>query len=122
VRRLLHTDPKTGDPPTLLDVPRRWVALNFDSMPLPKNHEPDCIFSCGIAAVLALPAEFRGAAFVAQATASHGIKPGAHLRIWAWFDRPATGAELAHWLRGVPHLDPASFRAAQPIFTAAPIF
>lgn len=122
VRRLLHEDRKTGDPPTLLDVPRRWLALDFDGLTLPKNHPPDCIFSCGIAACMTLPREFRGVGFLAQATGSHGLKAGAHLRLWCWLSRPATGAELAVWMRGTPHLDRASFSAAQLIFTAGPIF
>lgn len=122
VRRLLHADPETGEQPTLRDVPRRWCALDIDGMPLPKGVAPADIFSCSISAILGLPAEFHGGGFVAQATASHGLKPGVRLRLWCWLSRPTTGAELAQWLRGVPHLDAASFSAAQVIFAASPIF
>lgn len=119
-RRLLHQD--GDDLPTLLDVPRQWVALDFDGLTLPPNHPADDVFSCAVAAILTLPAAFRGCAAIAQATASHGRKPGGHLRLWYWLDRPATSAELAFWLRGVPHLDRASFSAAQVIYVANPVF
>ena len=122
VRRLLHADPETGEQPTLRDVPRRWCALDIDGMPLPKGCDAGDTFSCGIAAILTLPAEFRGAACCAQATASHGLKPGMRLRLWCWLSRPTSGAELAFWLRAVPHLDRASFSAAQITYTASPIF
>src|SRR6516165_9724545 len=39
VRRLLRPDPKTGDVPTLRDVPKRWVALDFDDLPRPNGIE-----------------------------------------------------------------------------------
>lgn len=120
VRRLLHDD--GADLATLVDVPRWWCALDIDGMPLPKGCDASDVFSCGIAAILALPAEFHGAGFVAQATGSHGLKPGMRLRLWCWLSRPTTGAELAFWLRGVPHLDRASFSAAQIIYVASPLF
>ena len=120
VRRLLHADGE--DRETLKDVPRRWCALDIDSLPLPKGCDASDVFSCGVAAILTLPTEFRGAAFVAQATGSHGIKFGMRLRLWCWLSRPATGAELAQWLRGVPRLDAASFSAAQITYTASPRF
>ena len=31
VRRLVHTDPKTGAAATLTDAPHQWIALDFDS-------------------------------------------------------------------------------------------
>jgi hypothetical protein len=36
---------------------------------------------------------FHGARCIAQATASHGIKPGCRVRLWYWLDRPTTGGE-----------------------------
>jgi hypothetical protein len=41
--------------------------------------------------------------------------------LWFWCDRPVTGAELRHWLRGAP-VDPSVFGAAQPVYTATPVF
>jgi hypothetical protein len=121
VRRLLHPDAETGDAPTLRDVPRRWAALDVDGLPLPRGCDPRDLAACAAVVLLALPAPFRNAELVAQATAGHGVKPGAHLRLLFWLSRPASGTELKEWLRGAP-VDRAVFGAAQPIFTAAPLF
>jgi hypothetical protein len=58
---------------------------------------------------------------IVQATASHAVKRGIHLRLWYWLSRPTTGVELKAWLRDAT-VDPAVFGAAQIIYTAAPIF
>src|SRR6516165_1593984 len=50
-----------------------------------------------------------------------GIAPGIRLRLWFWLARATTGAELRRWLQGVP-VDHSIFGAAQPIYTAAPLF
>ena len=121
VRRLLHPAPKSGDLPTLREVPRRWVALDMDGIPAAAGLDVTDLHAClGVVRPL-LPAGFHGAALVVQATAGHAIKAGLRLRLWAWLSRPAMGAELARWLAGVPGLDRASFRPVQVIYTAAPI-
>ncbi len=122
VRRLLHPDRDTGEAPTLRDVLRAWVALDLDGMPLPTGCDPRDLAACGEAARAAMPPAFRDAACLVAATAGHGIKPGARLRLWARLSRPLTGAECQHWLRGQPGCDPSTLRAAQVIYTAAPVF
>lgn len=121
VRRLIRPDPETGEEATLIDVPRRWCALDIDGLERPRNIAAADIFDCGIEAVMHLPTPFRGAGCVVQASASHGLKPGLRLRLWFRLSRPTTGAELRFWLRNVP-ADPAIFSAAQIIYTAAPVF
>jgi len=121
VRRLLHPDPETGEAATLHEVPRRWVAVDIDGLPLPADTDPRDLAACAKAARAALPHAFRDAAGIIAATASHGIKPGGRLRWWAWLSRPTTGAELDAWFTGCP-VDHAIFRPVQPIFTAAPLF
>ncbi len=121
VRRLLHADPATGDSATLREVPRRWVAVDLDSVPLPEGTEPRDLSACARAVRCYLPHAFRDATAIVQATAGHGIKPGARLRWWAWLSRPVTGAELLEWFKGCA-VDVATFRTAQPIYTAAPLF
>lgn len=121
VRRLLHPDQKTGDAPTLCDVPRRWLALDIDRAPRPANIAPTNLSGCAAAAIAALPAPFQDASHIVQATASHGIKPGLRLRLWFWLDRPTTGVELKCWLRLAP-VDHSVFGAAQIIYTASPVF
>jgi len=121
VRRLLHPCPKTGDAPTLREVPRRWVAIDLDGIDLPHGIEARDLAACARVARRALPPEFRDAAGIIAATAGHGIKTGARLRWWAWLSRPVPGAELDGWFTGCP-VDLATFRPAQPIFTAKPLF
>jgi hypothetical protein len=121
VRRLFHPDPKTSERPTLIEVPRRWVAFDFDAIDRPATLDVTDLEVCGEIAVALLPPPFRYAAAVVQATASHGVKAGIRLRLWHWLDRPVTGAELKYWFRNVP-VDASTFRTAQLIFTANPVF
>ncbi|MFT8247253.1 hypothetical protein [Roseomonas sp. BN140053] len=122
VRRLMHRDPETGDEPTILDVPRSWVALDCDGIPAPAGTDPRDLAECGTIARGMLPAAFHAAACVVQATASHGIKPGLRLRLWFHLERPLIGAMCQRWLRDVPGLDRSTLRAAQVCYTAAPVF
>jgi hypothetical protein len=121
VRRLLHADPSTGDGPTLVEAARRWVGCDLDSLPLPADCDPHDLERCGQIGRSALPEPFRVAAVVVVATAGHTFKQGARLRLWALLDRALTGRELSQWMQGTP-CDPSVFRAAQLIYTAAPLF
>lgn len=121
VRRLLHRDPDTGEAATLREVPRRWVSIDVDSVPVPAGTDLHDLAACARAVVPRLPHAFRDVAGIVTATASHGIKPGVRLRLWYWLSRPTTGAELGQWFEGCP-IDPATFRTVQPNYTAAPIF
>jgi hypothetical protein len=121
VRRLLYPDLETGDMATLRDEPRQWLALDIDRLPRPDGVEAGDLLECARIAIAALPAAFRSARCIVQATASHGIAPGVRLRLWHWLSRPTSGAELRRWLRRAP-VDHSVFSAAQPIYTAAPVF
>jgi hypothetical protein len=121
IRRLVHPDTETGDQPTLRDVPRQWLAIDAEGIERPPGLDLSDLPACARAALQRLPAAFRGAHCLIQATAGHGIKPDLRLRLWFWLSRPASGAELKRWLKGAP-ADPSIFAAAQIIYTAAPIF
>jgi hypothetical protein len=121
VRRLLHPDPETGERPTLAETPRAWVALDLDGLPLPAGADLRDIAGCGAVARAALPAAFHRAACIVGATAGHGFKDGARLRLWFLLTRPLTGGECKLWLRDAP-VDRSVFGAVQPIYTAAPLF
>lgn len=121
VRRLLHPDPKTGDAPTLAEAPRGWLALDLDGLPLPAGADPRDLHLCGDLARAALPVAFHAAACIVGATAGHGFKEGARLRLWFLLARALSGAECKRWLRAAP-VDLSVFGAAQPIYTAAPLF
>jgi len=121
VRRLVHPCHKTGEPPTLRERARCWLALDVDGVPLPTGLDPRDLAGCGRHVQRKLPPAFHHARALVAASASHGIKPGARLRLWVWLTRPVGGGELRRWLRRAP-VDPIIFRPAQLIFTAAPVF
>lgn len=120
IRRLLHPDKATGDGATFRDVPRRWLALDVEGVPLPPSVPASDLAVCAAVALPRLPAELHGAACIVQASASHGLKPDLRLRLWFCLDRPAWGHELKRWMRNTP-ADPSVFGAVQPIYTAAPV-
>lgn len=119
IRRLLHPDHKTGEQPTFRDVPRQWLALDLDGVPMPDALAATDLAGCGAAAIAALPEAFHDAACIIQASASHGRSPGLRLRVWTWLSRPTWGAELKRWLADHP-CDRSVFSAVQPIYSAAP--
>jgi hypothetical protein len=121
VRRLLRPDPATGDAATLQEVSRPWIALDLDSVPLPAGLDLRDLAGCARAVLPWLPKAFQHAAVVVAATGSHAIKPGARLRLWFCCDRPVLGVECTRWLAGAP-VDFRVFGAAQPIYTAHPLF
>lgn len=123
VRRLLHPDPEAGEIPTLRDVPRSWCALDVDSLPLPDDQDARDLIGCARHVIATLPACLHGAACIVQATASHGIKPGARMRLWYWLDRPMTSPEAKAALRHLKApVDLSLFSGAQVHYTAAPAF
>lgn len=118
-RRLKY--PKDGTPATLRDVPRRWLAIDVDGLPLPEGVKPKDLVACGRAAIETLPPAFRTARAIIQATGGHGFKPGMRLRLWFWLNRPLSGHEVRVWMLGSP-VDSSVFDPIEPIFTAPPIF
>jgi hypothetical protein len=120
IRRLLHPDKASGDVATIHDVPRRWLALDIEGVPLPPAVPPSDLGRCAAAALAQLPPELGRASCIVQASASHGLKPDLRLRLWLYLDRPVWGHELKRWMRGCP-ADPSVFGAVQPIYTAAPV-
>jgi hypothetical protein len=119
VRRLLHAD--ADDPPSLVDVPRRWLALDIDGLSRPADMPASDIPRCAEIAISRLPGEFHGGRCVAQGTANHGVKPGLRLRLWFWLNRPVGNPELKRWLASIP-VDHSLFGAVQITYTARPIF
>lgn len=121
VRRLVHADPETGDAATLCEAPRHWLSLDLDGVPLPETIDRLDLAACAAAVLPMLPESLQEADLIVQATGSHGIKPGARLRLWGWCNRPLSGNELRRWFKGVP-VDASLFRPAQINYTAAPVF
>ena len=121
VRRLAHADPETGEAATLKEHPRRWIALDLDGLPLPAHVDARDLPACFAAIMPSLPPRFQGREAIVQATASHGIKSGARLRVWFWMNRAMDSAECRGMLAGSP-VDRALFNPAQLHYAAAPIF
>jgi hypothetical protein len=125
VRRLLHDD--DADKATFRDVPRQALSLDAENIELPPGVSVTDLAACARLAIRRLPAAFQHARCIVQASAGHGIKPDIRLRLWWWLSRATFGHELERWLADLViqaggFIDPVSFRAVQPIYTAAPIF
>lgn len=116
-------DEATGEiiEPTLRDVPRTWVALDLDGAAIPTG--VDLLDLPALARLIVaqrLPA-LDGVGCVVQATASHGLKPGAYLRLWYRLDQPRNCAALRRAFSRTS-VDLSLFTPNQPHYTAAPIF
>jgi hypothetical protein len=124
-RRLLH--PADGDPPTLREVPRDYVILDFDSVPVPAGldflTEPDT----AVGAALDTIDELAGCGFAAAISCSAGFKPGVRAKAVVPLLQPVLPSEMRRWAKavnarfGMKLLDPAVLAPAQPIYLAQPI-
>jgi hypothetical protein len=122
VRRLLHTDQKTGERPIFREQARRWVAFDIEGILRPSSLPAADLIGCALLAIEQLPIAFHGVRCIVQASASHGIKPDIRLRLWFWLARPTGSDELKQWLRGSVGVDLGVISAVQPIYTARPLF
>lgn len=135
-RMLRRKFPKDDGPATLVEKPRRWILFDIDGVALPADFDPLAIPADTVKLVRAKLAPcFHNVACWYQYTGSAGIKPGLHIRLGFWLDRPLGEVELKQWLgQKVPEpgkatktwfreypVDPAVFTTVQPIYVAAPI-
>lgn len=120
IRRLAY-DKGDECPATMKERAHQWVALDMEGIELPDGIDPQDIAACADVAIATLPKAFRHGRGIAQASASHGLKPGIRLRLWFWLDRALSNRELKVWLKDTP-ADISVFRTVQPIYTAAPVF
>lgn len=124
MRRLLYPD--GNDQPTLVRCLRRWLMVDFDSVPCPDGLDPATDPEAAVAYLISLlPPEFAGATCHWQFGSSQGFKPGflsAHL--WFWLDREVDDTDLEWWAKQHRSIgiDPAVFRPVQLHYTAAPVF
>jgi hypothetical protein len=124
MERLLHRRVEEGGrvrEPTLIDVPRGYMLFDLDGVPAPDDwHHHMADFARKMVQDL-FPAAFHGVGFVAVATASAAMKPGARLRLGFLLDHPLFGHEVERAVAGTP-VDPSTLRSVQLVYTAAPIF
>jgi hypothetical protein len=139
-RRAMYDDADAG-PANLIVTPRRWVAFDWDNIPVPHNPDsiehdqaefanwarPPALFKPDLGVQLALrrlPPAFRNVSCRWQVTASAGFKEGFRLRTWHWLSRPLTGSQLKCWLhpaieRGL--VDPSTLVEVQPHYVGCTV-
>ena len=139
-RRAMYDDPDAG-PANLIVTPRRWVAFDWDNIPVPHNPDfiehdqaefanwarPPALFKPDLGVQLALrrlPPAFRDVSCLWQVTASAGFKEGFRLRTWHWLSRALTGSQLKCWLhpaieRGL--VDPSTLVEVQPHYVGCTV-
>ncbi|WP_322893488.1 MULTISPECIES: virulence-associated E family protein [unclassified Yoonia] len=129
-RRLLHPCSKNGDPATFDSAARRWFCVDFDGIEQPDFvdvvDDPD-----GAVEYLMtfLPDEFQDVTCVWQFSSSQGMKPGQiSCHLFFYSENPLSDDDLDRWSsnlnagHGCKVVDPAVYRAVQPLYVAAPIF
>ena len=139
-RRAMYDDADAG-PANLTVTPRRWVAFDWDNIPVPHDPEsiehdqaefanwarPPALFKPELGVELALrrlPPAFRNVGCVWQVTGSAGFKDGFRLRTWHWLSRALTGLQLKCWLnpaieRGL--VDPSTLVEVQPHYVGCTV-
>ncbi|MEI8154060.1 MAG: hypothetical protein WCG92_21120, partial [Hyphomicrobiales bacterium] len=122
-----------GDQATLVDVPRRWLHLDIDRLAAAHVDvigDPSGAIDFALDAVATAAPELEGASCFAAFSSQAGLfnPTAAKLHLWFWLDRPYSNAELKSWAHavneraGLPLIDLAVFSAAQPNYTARPLF
>ena len=120
-----------NEPVTLRSVPRQWLALDLDDVPVraPLGDGDRLQDAAEYVRAHRPPPEFAGARMVATATGSTGLKGlvTVRLRLFVLLDRVFDDGTLKRWARGVRAatdlpLDDSLFQAGQPHYTARPRF
>ena len=127
--RRLSNHQKDGSAPTLKSAPKRWICLDIDDLPFPKDLDPhspeDRIEAIKRLVEEHLPEEFHMVSFYYQWSSSFGVGENGFeklkLHLWFWSSTPLTDWQLKAWLKNTP-VDLALFSAAQIHYTAAPVF
>lgn len=107
---------------TIEDVPRRWLMVDFDSVPEPDGYSfVDAPAHCAEYLRSLLPAPFRAAECIWRASGSAGFKPGIRCHLWFLLDRPVSGDDCKAWLsHAAAPVDRTVYGAVQPHYTADP--
>lgn len=133
-----------GAEKTLFEVPRSWVMLDVDGIPLPPHlstlNDPEGVARFALAYLAGHLPEIARAGAVVQFSASAGLQElaetdprwrgvtrhGVSAHCYFWLDRPLGREELERWVSGAKaagaNIDPAVLRPGQEHFTAAPLF
>lgn len=143
---------KSGEGAPFTEIPRLWMQLDVDGIPLPAGTsilaDPADAGASVLGIVTAHAPELEGVTAVVQFSSSAALnelaeaeeaaglpprwqgvaKPGVSAHVWFWLQAPVGEAELTRWFKhvndraGTKLLDPALARTVQPHYTARPIF
>lgn len=108
-----------GDDATLVLEKCNWFAIDVDykTGEYTGNLKEDTV-----TALLALPEQLSKSEYFAVASASYGVKPGIHMRVFFWVKYPVSGIDLKNFFEGYKNVtDTAIFNSIQIIYTAAPL-
>ena len=113
-------DSDDGEPATLIPYRCNWFALDIDGFGRSTGNLKDDFYQV----LRALPSGFAGVECFVVASASYGIKPGIHMRMFYWSQNVVSLKDLHRFIRGNKAcIDLALFEnPVQPIYTAKPIF
>lgn len=125
---IIRDEPKAGinwrytkkSSKTFTPVPRRWIAIEFDSLIPPDHIDPlhwdDAVEYC----LAQLPPELERASCWAAFTSSAGIEPGIRMQLLFWLDRSLEKAEIVSWLENASS-DLTQYDVVKMRFIAPPI-
>ena len=121
---LSHTDRDgVAHEPHMIDVPRGWVAFDWDDLPTDDDwYQPAKFADVARRNRRNLPAPFHRVGSVIVASSSAGIKPGARFREWFLLAKPLFGHQIRRALGENCPVDPVTLLPAQVCYTAAPLF
>lgn len=124
IRRTTHA--RDGAKASFVEVPRRWLALDLDTLDDGSPwHDIPGKFTRAIAS---LPAECQGVSCMYQVSSSAGFRQGKLGHLWYLLDAPHGQKSLTAWGNsfnervGKHVIDTSLFRTIQPHYTADPVF
>ena len=110
-----------GKDATFDPVPRRWIAIEFDSVVPPDHVDPlnwdEAVEFC----LSLLPPELERGRCWAAFTSSAGFKPGIRMQLWFWLDRSLAKPEIIAWLADTG-ADLGQYDNVKMRFVARPVF
>ncbi len=114
-----------GRPPTLAEVPRRWLMIDVDDWPLPPwadlAGDPGPVIKAAVRELL--PVAFHDVQCWWQLSSSAGFEPGVlKVHIYFWLTNPTSNDHVKRVLKDTaPGVDLSPFNAVQPHYIANPI-
>ena len=119
IRRLLHADGRPAISRRSTKCPGGgWRSTSTASHVRPKSPSPISPAAPASRSAICRPSSRAGR--VSRSPAGPRVQARHRLRLWYWLDGAATYAVLREWFFASP-IDLATFRAVQPIYTAAPV-